>query len=110
MRFLGYEINLSLSIRRVKTIILNIPNNADDVHIRNGEIKGLKIFDPDWGLTPDSKPKLCYYSNLLSGVSFVDLPEKTKEAKITFLTPRTKIINNKKVNTKNRICIVKCYL
>lgn len=107
MKIFGYEINFS--IKRVKTIILNIPTKADDIHIKNMETKGLKIFDPDWDLTPDGNPKLCYFSSLLNNQHFIDLPKKTKYAKKVYLTPRTQIINNKKVYSKNRICVVNCY-
>lgn len=108
-RILGHEINLSFSIERVKTVTVNLPDEADDVHVRDGKT-GFKIFDDEWSDgTPDGKPKLCYYSSLALGVHYVDLPEKTKYAKKVYLTPRTQIIDNKKVYSKNRICVVNCY-
>lgn len=107
MKIFGYEINFS--IKRVKTIILNIPTKADDVHIKNMETKGLKIFDPDWDLTPDGNPKLCYFSSLLNNQHFIDLPKKTKEAKIVYLTPAIEVVDGKKVYTQNRICKIDCY-
>lgn len=45
-RVLGHEINLSFSVERVKTVTINLPDEADDVHIRDGKT-GFKIFDDE---------------------------------------------------------------
>lgn len=99
-RIFGIEVNYNSRIRKVTRLSIPIPKDADDAYIRTGI--------GEWNNTFDGKPKLVYWSQ--SKMCFINLPEKAKEFKKVSLTPRTEIIEGKKVNTtKDRFYVVDCY-
>jgi hypothetical protein len=76
LRFCGFEIKTQFTVERFKTLTFDIPDWADDTHLRQGG-KG------DYG-TPDGKTKICYFKG--SKPFYIDLPEHKRAVKVS-ITP-----------------------
>lgn len=78
IRFLGIQIDFHLSIKRHKQIIVPIPDDADDAHLRQGRIGKFG--------TPDGKTKVAYYDHKKGDMVFIDIPD-CKQAVQVYVTP-----------------------
>lgn len=98
IKFLGLQVDFLLSVKRVKRVVFDLPDWADDAHLRQGAIG-------DWG-TPDGKTKVCYFKG--SKAFYIDVPD-CKKSKQVSLTPMRGIVNGKLASLTGRRLVVDLY-
>mgnify|MGYP000877060523 CR=1 FL=1 len=100
-RFFGLQLDLLFRLRRVKRVIFDLPDWADDTHVRQG-----RISDDEWG-TPDGKTKVCYYKH--STAFYIDLPD-AKYYQSVSITPMYCVKDGQRTRSTNRTITVDCYM
>jgi hypothetical protein len=84
IRIFGIEFKMFFSIRRVKRIVIPIPDSADDTHLRHGKKDGGKV--KEWN-TSDGEDKVVYYMNSEEGKKHEIPIPKCKESVEVFCSP-----------------------